>query len=347
MTVIKEETQQQQKSRALLPPEDPPAAQNQNHNQQPKPANNNINLDDEDEGYISQPPSNNNNNTAAASSAPPINLDDEDEGYINPNKPANNNNTTNNNYQQPQQPQPTAPAASSSPATQTQPQPQNQQQQQQQNPVKTKIPKTEQWQTKILYDEGISTKECLFGFCCVPCAQASAKSDLDGSHVLYNCLCWHHGMTYSWLRSVYNIKSNCGSDMMAAIFCSCCAGRRILSEVRVRKENGQEIENLEKEKPEWIESLFGCSGCGIAQAMFCSCCQAHEARMFLQNTEELDCCFDCCCFNPCAMYGQVRHQYKIASTIGHPLFEDICVPFFCMPCALNRAVREARAYKNS
>lgn len=340
------------KTRALLPPEDPPA-------QPTKPAATAapINLDDEDEGYITQPPkpsaSPPQQTSAAAAdddeegyvvqkppqqqqppkpaaTAAPINLDDEEEGYIKP-QPANK-------PQQQQQPTatPTPAPAQTSSSTNAQ-----------QNPVKTKIPKERMWQTKMLYDEAVDTKECLFGFFCFQCAQASAKSDLDGSNVCYNCLCWHHGMTYSWLRSVYNINSNCGSDMMAAIFCSCCSGRRILSEVRIRKQDGQGIVNAEAEKPEWIESLFGCSGCGIAQAIFCSCCQAHEARMFLQNPDDLDCCFDVCCFNPCAAYGQVRNQYKIASTIVHPVFEDICVPFFCCPCALNRAVREARAYKNS
>lgn len=332
-----------QKTRALLPPEDPPATQ-----QQPtKPANTTaaINLDDEDEGYITQPA--NPQPSAAATTAAtthqnqqaaPINLDDEDEGYINPNKKPQPPQTSSASLAPQAQAQP-QPAPQSSSAPQSSPQ--------SQNPVMTKIPKDQQWQTKILYDEAVDTKECLFGVFCFPCAQASAKADLDGSHVLYNCLCWHHGMTYSWLRNVYNIKSNCGSDMMAAICCSCCAARRILSEVRIRREEGKMIVNNEAEKPEWIESFFGCSGCGFAQALFCSCCQAHEARMFLQNPDELDCCFDVCCFNPCAAYGQVRHHYKIASTIGHPLFEDICVPLFCFPCALNRAVREARAYKNS
>ena len=220
------------------------------------------------------------------------------------------------------------------------------------DPVACTVPKPSEFNTKLLaVSDPIS--ECLFGVFCCHCAQATAKSNADGSAWLYNCCCWNHGATYSWVRSVYGIKGVCGEDMMASIFCGPCAARRVLTESRIRGSDPavagtRAVASASGEPPKWLEPLCGCSSCGFAQACFFPCCQAHEVRLFLHKPTEIDCAYDCCCLMPCAMYGQVRHEYSLPPqyiSAAGGVIEDILFPCVMMPCALNQAVREARAHK--
>jgi hypothetical protein len=212
------------------------------------------------------------------------------------------------------------------------------------------------WQTKIFYDESVSCGECAWGFLCVPCATAKAKSDLDGTHPCYNFCCWIPGGQYSWFRSVYGIKNTCGSELMAGIFCTCCVARRMVSEVRIRHAQGNMagtvVADPSDPRPQWEQDFFGCSSCGFCSACLCPFCQAHDIRKELQwqDKETHDCCFDMCCINPCAMYGQVRNHYKLPIQFLPPVLEDTCMALFCYPCALNQAhkesqMREARKVK--
>ena len=346
MTVIKDQnnnnTEGEQKTRALLPPEggasQPAASQPQQPQAQPVAA---YSAGDDEEGYV------NPNKPPQQSQPVAYSAGDDEEGYVNPNKPpaqpqpvaAYSTGDDEEGYVNPNKP-PQQPAAQNN--TNTTSAVADTTAADASNPTATKTPKPDQWQTKMLYDDGIDTKECLYGAFCFQCAQASAKADLDGSSWAWNCLCWHHGMTYSWLRSVYGIKSTCGSDMMSAIFCACCSGRRILSEVRIR---GARPYTDTKEREEWTEDVFGCSTCAFIQSCVFPCCVGHDVRGMLHGKDELDCCFDFMCVNPCAMYGQVRHQYKLPAQFLPPTAEDICMACILYPCALNQAKRELAVIK--
>ena len=206
------------------------------------------------------------------------------------------------------------------------------------------------WQTKLFqYNDPVTPAECAFGFFCFQCAQAKAKSQMDGSGMLFNCCCWHHGATLSWMRERYGIAGACGEDMMSSLFCGCCAGRRVYTEARLR---GAHVPPTPRpaQQQAWKEALFGCSAGGCLQAAFCPCCVAHDVRIHLQERggmPEPDFCYDVVCLPPCAMYGQVRHVYNLEEQGLPAAIEDVCVPLVLMPCALSLAARESRVRKSA
>lgn len=192
-----------------------------------------------------------------------------------------------------------------------------------------------EWLTRLTQcDPPARCEDWAFACFCNHCAQASAKSQHDGTHCFYNLLCWHHIGSYSYIRRGYGIPGTCGDDMMCGLFCFPCTIRRIVTETRERGQV-QPIGNMNNGV--WMETLFGCSCCGLFQSLICPFCVAHEARLFLQPGVN-DTCFDWLCLIPTAMYGQVRHTFQLRSDC--PLIEDICLPTVCWPCALDQARRE-------
>merc|ERR1719456_1237800 len=168
---------------------------------------------------------------------------------------------------------------------------------------------------------------------CTQCAQAQAKSNVDGTHVCYNCLCWHHGGSVSFVRREYGLFGTCGDDLMCSLFCGPCQVRQALTESELRGVVPSPF--FARKGPsqrEWANTLFGCDGCECLEAMLCPWCVAHYTRNMLQPVERGDCCFDMLCILPTAIYGQVRHHHGIHAEFG--VLEDVCLPVVCYPCAL-------------
>ena len=191
-------------------------------------------------------------------------------------------------------------------------------------------------------DPPATQNDWLFAICCLPCASAVAKSNVDQSHPFYNFLCWTPVGVYSFVRMAYGIQGVCGDDLCYGIWCSPCATRRVYTESKTRgqlqggawgRNNGQ-----------WQKSLFNCTTCEFCESVVCVFCVSHEVRVNLQPEAAQSCWFDTFCVPPPAMYGQVRHTYGIQSDCD--LCEDIFLPIVCMPCALNRARGESSFHKN-
>jgi hypothetical protein len=196
-----------------------------------------------------------------------------------------------------------------------------------------------EWTTRMTQNDGaVKTEDWLLSCFCTPCAAASAKGRVDRSHPCYNFLCWTPIGGYSYVRLAYGIVGTCGDDLCYSIWCPCCTTRQMYTESNVR---GGLNGNYGANSGKWNVSLFDCTPCEMCEATACVLCTTHEVRMLLPSQAESakSCCFDAMCVVPTAMYGQVRNDYGILSDCG-PV-EDIFLPIVCMPCALNRARKEA------
>jgi hypothetical protein len=207
-------------------------------------------------------------------------------------------------------------------------------------------PPPPEWTTRLTQcGEPARTEECLCSLFFCHCAAAKAKSDLDGSNMCTNLLCWHAVGVYSWVRRAYGIPGMCGDDMGEGLFCSCCATRRSLTETRMR---GMIMLRHGVGPKTYMTTLFGCSCDDLCAAVFCPFYVAHTVRGYLQpNTGtdpklKNDSCFDALCILPTAVYGEVRHTYGIQPDLCD-FVNDTVIPVVCFPCALVHAKNEAMA----
>ncbi|CUF73241.1 Hypothetical protein, putative [Bodo saltans] len=199
------------------------------------------------------------------------------------------------------------------------------------------------WSTRLLQTgpPGECADWALSCFFC-PCAAAYAKHRADRSNPCYNLLCWNPIASYAYIRHEYGIDGPCGDDCGYGLLCGPCMIRQSYTETRIRGVSSKPWatsyrQNLEQ----WNRSMFDCSFCGLMRAIVCPCCVAAEVRSILQPTASGDDCFNCFCINPASVYGQVRNHYGIFSDCGDG--EDICLPLFCFPCSLNRALTESKS----
>lgn len=208
-------------------------------------------------------------------------------------------------------------------------------------PVSAPVP---DWQSRIAQSSApVNMEEWLWACCCLPFANAKAKSDADKSNPVYNFCCWSPVGVYSYVRLGYRIPGTCGDDMGYSLLCTPCTVRRTMTETRIRGPipNPAYGANMNQ----WHVSLFDCSPVELCETVFCTPCMTHEVRVALQPEAQQSCCFDALCIVPTSMYGQVRNNYGIITDI--PIIEDTLLPLLCFPCALNRARKEARWQKSN
>ena len=201
---------------------------------------------------------------------------------------------------------------------------------------------TEQWGTKLgqCCDETAKRDHWLYAAFCTPCAAAHAKSKVDKSNPVFNFFCFLPVGSYSMVRHHYNIMGECGQDMMYGWFCMPCAARQIWTEANIR---GELAGRFGDNTGTWSVELFACDCGDFWMAACCPFLVAHEIRLNMHS--HADKCFDCLCMIPFSMYGQVRHTYGLNSEWPHPVCEDFGLGLFFYPCALNRALHEARFQK--
>ena len=174
---------------------------------------------------------------------------------------------------------------------------------------------------------------------CPQCASSSAKSKQEGSSCLFNFLCFPPPAMYSMVRYNYNIKGECGDDMLWGWFCMPCSIRQALAEGNTRGAlQGTKQGALDAE---WPTGLTSCDCLSFCTAAIVPCVVSNNIRKILHPAS--DSCFNMFCFVPCSMYGQVRHTYGVKSEWPYPVCEDVAVGTVCYPCALSRAYRLALA----
>lgn len=203
---------------------------------------------------------------------------------------------------------------------------------------------------------------CMFGWCCAPCAIASARSDFDGSNWCFNCCCanWYscgYGFcaTRNIVREGYHIEGSCIGDLCLPFWCCTgpCALCQVLRETKIRGQvqgtvtvqaaNGRTITKQAKDGNNvWGSGLFSCcsdlSAC--CYACWCPCCATASATAKYDGSNWI---FNCLCKSPCLAQSVIRTgKYDIAGSCC----DDCCAPFFFGPCAISRLIREVEARGN-
>ena len=203
-----------------------------------------------------------------------------------------------------------------------------------------------QWSTTLMSCESgkAGFEQWAFAIFCLPCASAMAKSKADQSNPVFNFFCWHPVSMYSFVRIAYNIMGDCGTDLMHGLLCMPCGTRQAYSEaVQLGPLPGG---NYGQSTATWTSPLLECTSGQCLYAAVCPCVVSHQTRVLLQPAAATDPWFDYLCVFPTAMYGQTRHTVGIgAEWAPHPVVEDFLPGMFCYPCGLNRALKEATAYR--
>jgi hypothetical protein len=242
---------------------------------------------------------------------------------------------------------------------------------------------------------------------CCHCAQASAKSNVDGTDWCYNACCWHYVGTHVYIRRAYGLEGDlhplrdaCFASGCCGCFeCCCypCALRQLMFESRhqvgvlhrrlppivdpaaaaaMQSANSPAAPSGRSAAKRWgspttavassttaatTEYLSplcsACDCCALMQSTLAPCCVAHTIRQYVQPLDDEEQLVDYCCLVPCAMAGQVRQSFALraycervepatgrdVSLWGTYCCNDVCLPLWCYPCFLERALRECKA----
>eukprot|EP01063_Lacrimia_lanifica_P032376 TRINITY_DN5525_c0_g1_i1.p1 TRINITY_DN5525_c0_g1~~TRINITY_DN5525_c0_g1_i1.p1 ORF type:complete len:296 (+),score=69.13 TRINITY_DN5525_c0_g1_i1:73-960(+) len=207
--------------------------------------------------------------------------------------------------------------------------------------------------------------KCFMGF--FPCAHACARSKHDGTNCCANVLTGNPALTQSIFRMNYGIGTyqECCSDIIDSTFCMPCMQRRMaveaeafpLSQTNTSTQFAQNgvprlfadgkflgQSGLGEYNPGSGQQFMwkagglgdcwgGCCSHTFLYALFFPVCAAARARQYLDGS---DCCFNVFCGSPWNLYYTTRHYYGIRGQCH----EDLCIAYFCLPCAIDRVYRE-------
>jgi len=128
----------------------------------------------------------------------------------------------------------------------------------------------QEWRTGLLCCCEGGAGSCLYGFCCPPCAVASARSRLDNSDWWMNLFFLNSYTAYKLVAERYNIETdaccdcyNCQCDICRGFWCMPCIVVQMLNEVKGRTPQGPSAENSiyfgpTEQNRNWHYNLFSC-----------------------------------------------------------------------------------------
>merc|ERR1712159_183265 len=193
---------------------------------------------------------------------------------------------------------------------------------------------------------------CAYAFCCPCCANASARTNFDGSNMCFNCLCASPCVVRNIVREAYNIEGTCAGDICLPIWCGACSIAQLLRESKTRgsatsalvqTNQGQVIKAEQQEGLNtWTSGLCSCFD-DFGSCAYAFCCPFCANASAVTNYDGSNWCFNCCAKHPCMAQSIIREgKYNIQGTC----LEDICIPYFCTCCAVSRLLREVKARGN-
>jgi len=128
-----------------------------------------------------------------------------------------------------------------------------------------------EWRTGLLCCCEGGAGSCLYGFCCPPCATASARSRLDNSDWWMNLFFLNSYTAYKLIADRYNIETDpccdccsCQCDICRGFWCMPCIVVQMLNEVKAINPHGPTEENSIYFGPaeatnHWSTGLCGCT----------------------------------------------------------------------------------------
>lgn len=161
---------------------------------------------------------------------------------------------------------------------------------------------------------------CAYAWFCYPCALASARSNLDDSHWMYNMFCLGHVAERWMIRTAYNIPGGGGQDCVVACCCFPCSANQLYQTTKTRGNptvNGGRSYNKERfERPVENRGVLKRFCC----AVFCNpCTTGHAVHMAVGMPFWMG----CMCTNMCTARNIIRYQHRI---IGHDFLDECVLP---------------------
>eukprot|EP00727_Mastigamoeba_balamuthi_P003748 m51a1_g13370 hypothetical protein (104) ;mRNA; f:1697-2144 len=89
-----------------------------------------------------------------------------------------------------------------------------------------------EWNSPYLSCQSVGN--CLYGHCCGPCANASARTRYDSSNWCLNCVFLSGPLTRNIIREGYGIEGNCLVDVLLSCICPGITTAQLLNEVESR-----------------------------------------------------------------------------------------------------------------
>jgi Cys-rich protein (TIGR01571 family) len=167
-------------------------------------------------------------------------------------------------------------------------------------------------------------KQCMFSWCCSPCALASARSQLDGSSQCFNLMCVNTFTTRFLVRSAYDISGSNYDDLTLSCCCVPCATNQVYQTV---------IKNGKREPNRMFVRTALDADC--SQAFTCDqlgaslCCFPCMTAMATSNAlHGLPLPLALCCISPCTNANIIRYHY--GNTSGEWSCLDDCVALTAM-----------------
>lgn len=187
-----------------------------------------------------------------------------------------------------------------------------------------------EWSAGLFSEYTLNCCTCCFGTCFPFCALASAKSQFDGSDLLFNCLCfsWNTAVVRHYIRTGYGIDGNVGSsDCCLAACCWPCVITQLLNEVAIR---GPRLEpSPDPTEHPWLVTREQVNGCVDPVDTLCTCCCATcEINSAYSQLSGTPLWFGCLTgVNFCQLRHFVRKSYNIG---GGDTLRDCVIPTLCM-----------------
>lgn len=131
--------------------------------------------------------------------------------------------------------------------------------------------KTAEWHTGLLCCCSGGAGTCLYGFCCPPCATASARSRFDNSDWWMNLFFLNSYTAYKMISEGYSIETDpccdcytCRCDICRGFWCMPCTVVQMLNEVKFRNPLGPNPDNAiyfgpQEANENWQYGLCSCT----------------------------------------------------------------------------------------
>lgn len=162
--------------------------------------------------------------------------------------------------------------------------------------------------------------DCLYSYGCPMCALASARTQLDDSHCIYNFFCLSHVPERWMIRTAYDIPGSGEDDALIACFCFPCSANQLYQTTKRHGNptlNGGRRYNKELfARPADERGVFRRFCC----ALFCNPCTTGQA---LQRGVGMPFWMGCCCTNVCTARNIIRYQDRIT---GHDFLDECVLP---------------------
>jgi len=188
---------------------------------------------------------------------------------------------------------------------------------------------------------------CLYTCFCPPCANASARTNYDGSSWCFNCMFVGPVMVRSIVREgAFNIGGNCAGDICSGCCCCPLSTCQILREMKLRGTVAEAKEEAERKRgaasmQQWSTGLFDFNvDWGLcAFGCCCPCCALAQARTEYDTSNW---CFNCIVLNlgfpdVCVARNIIREgTYNIQGSCCEDIYMSTC----CGPCVICQLLRE-------